>query len=275
MDIIRITNLEVFAYHGLFPAENELGQKFLIDLELGMDLKQVGMSDSIHDSINYSNVCHQVTAYMQTNTFKLIEAVAEHVTDMLLRQYPVLKYVTIELKKPWAPIGLPVKAVSVQITRKWHHVCLSIGSNIGDKNAWLNQGIDALRNHPDIKNVTVSSLLETAPYGKTDQDTFLNGVVTFETLQTPEMLLDTLHQIEADAGRERIVRWGPRTLDLDILFYDDLILSTPDLIIPHLDIENRYFVLKPLAELCPGLVHPVLHKTASMMLTELLNKENQ
>ncbi len=269
MDIIKIKNLEVFAYHGLLPAENELGQKFLIDIDLGVDLKKVGKSDSMHDSINYSEVSHLVTEYMQKHTFKLIETVAEHIADMLLRQYPLLLEVGIELKKPWAPIGLPVEAVSVCIRRKWHRVWLSTGSNMGEREAFIRQGAAALTDHPDMRKVELSPLLETAPYGKTDQNAFLNAIITLETLQSPHELLETLHQIEADAGRQRLVHWGPRTLDLDILFFDDLILSDPDLIIPHPDLENRYFVLKPLADLCPGLVHPVLHKTAIRMLKEL------
>lgn len=93
----------------------------------------------------------------------------------------------------------------------------------------------------------VSELLVTKPYGGVEQEDFLNGCLELETLLTPQELLEELHRIEQEAGRERKIHWGPRTLDLDILFYDKELIETEDLIIPHVDLENRYFVLKPLA----------------------------
>ena len=115
----------------------------------------------------------------------------------------------------------------------------------------------------------VSDFLVTKPYGVTDQDDFLNGCLKLRTLLTPRELLDRLHHIEQEAGRERTLRWGPRTLDLDILFYDDLILGEADLCIPHVDLPNREFVLRPLCEIAPYLHHPVTGKTVWEMLQEL------
>ena len=90
-----------------------------------------------------------------------------------------------------------------------------------------------------------------------EQEDFLNGCLELETLLTPQELLEELHRIEQEAGRERKIHWGPRTLDLDILFYDKELIETEDLIIPHVDLENRYFVLKPLAEIAPNFRHPM------------------
>ena len=92
------------------------------------------------------------------------------------------------------------------------------------------------------------------------------------TLLTPEELLGRLHQLEQAANRERIIRWGPRTLDLDILFYDQEIIDTPDLHIPHIDLQNRNFVLVPMSQIAPYLRHPVLNQTISQLLDHLLNK---
>lgn len=98
------------------------------------------------------------------------------------------------------------------------------------------------------------------------------GPVELETLFTPQELLHLLNKIEAELGRERLIHWGPRTVDLDIIFYDDEIIAEADLIIPHVDMQNRLFVLEPLNMLCPGKVHPVLHRTVAQLRQELLEK---
>ena len=117
----------------------------------------------------------------------------------------------------------------------------------------------------------MSDFITTAPYGGVEQDDFLNGALKLRTLLPPEELLDRLHEIEAQANRKRIIHWGPRTLDLDILLYDDLILDTPDLYIPHIEMQKRDFVLEPLAQIAPYARHPVYQRTVSQLL-ELLKE---
>ena len=127
----------------------------------------------------------------------------------------------------------------------------------------------ALDEKEDCRVLKVSDFITTAPYGVTEQEEFLNGVLFMKTLLTPEELLVRLHEIEAAADRVRLLRWGPRTLDLDILFYDDLIIDTEELHIPHIDMQNRDFVLEPLAQIAPHLRHPVFHKTIEQLKGEL------
>lgn len=279
MDRITIQNLEIFANHGVFQEETRLGQKFLISAELFLDLHHAGQTDNMQDSVHYGEVCHFITNYLEEHTFQLIEAAAENLARELLLQQPLLKGVMVEIKKPWAPIGLPIETVSVRIERAWHEVFLSVGANLGDKEATIRDAADALlktefSGHAGvIRNVTLSDLRETKSYGKTDQPDFLNGAIRFETILSPYELLERLHEIEAAAGRERKERWGARTLDLDIIFYDDLILYEHDLIIPHIDMKNRLFVLEPLMDLCPGKAHPVYHKTVSDLYAELSGEQ--
>lgn len=272
-DEIQIRDLEVFANHGVFPEETRLGQKFLLSLTMYTDTRKAGTGDCLEDSIDYGAVSHFMTDYMKQHTWKLIEAAAEHLAEELLLRYPLLKGVTLELKKPWAPVGLPLDTVAVKITRFWHRAYLGLGSNLGDKEAYLNQAVKALDETRGCQVEKVSSYLVTEPYGGVEQDDFLNACLCLKTYLSPEELLRRLHEIEQDAHRERIIRWGPRTLDLDILLYDDLILETKDLILPHMDMENREFVLKPLSEIAPNLRHPILHKTMRQLADQLAAKE--
>ena len=118
MDTIKITDLEVFANHGVFPEENKLGQKFLVSAALHVDLQQACVSDCLGDSLDYGAVCQLIDSTMRKSTCNLIERAAEEVAQAILAAYPIVKRVDLELKKPWAPIGLPLAYVSVVISRE-------------------------------------------------------------------------------------------------------------------------------------------------------------
>lgn len=272
-DEIRIEDLEVYAYHGVYPEETKLGQLFVVRAVLYTDTRRAGVSDELTESTNYGEVCSFIAKWMKEHTCKLIEAVAERLAGQILLKFPLVHSLELEIRKPQAPISLPFGCVSVLIRRGWHTVYLACGSNMGDRLGYIRGGIEALANYPGIKILKVSRMIHTAPYGGVEQDEFINGVLEMETLLAPEELLELLHQIEAAAGRERIVHWGPRTLDLDILFYDKLVYENENLIIPHVDLQNRYFVLKPMTEIAPYYRHPVLGKTMTELLKELQHTE--
>lgn len=272
-DEIRIEDLEVYAYHGVYPEETKLGQLFVVRAVLYTDTRRAGVSDELTEATNYGEVCSFIAKWMKEHTCKLIEAVAERLAGQILLKFPLVHSLELEIRKPQAPISLPFGCVSVRIRRGWHTVYLACGSNMGDRLGYIRGGIEALANYPGIKILKVSRMIHTAPYGGVEQDEFINGVLEMETLLAPEELLELLHQIEAAAGRERIVHWGPRTLDLDILFYDKLVYENENLIIPHVDLQNRYFVLKPMTEIAPYYRHPVLGKTMTELLKELQHTE--
>ena len=257
MDKIRIKGLELFCNHGVFPEENRLGQKFIVSAVLDTDIRKAGKTDRMEDSVHYGEVCQTIKESMEQNTFHLLERAAEFVCEKLLLKYPLIKKITLTIEKPWAPIGMPLDTVSVKITRKWHRVYLGIGSNVGDREGYLKEAVKALNAEEDVKVLKISQFIETKPYGYLDQGDFLNGCLEVTTLKTPYELLDFLHKVEKEAGRERRIHWGPRTLDLDILFYDKLILEEDDLVIPHKEIEKRAFVLEPLREIAPNFRHPI------------------
>ncbi len=267
MDKIIINSLEVYAYHGVLPEEKKNGQNFFVTAELNMDLRMAGNSDNLTDTINYDEASKLIYEAMTEERFDLIEAAAEHVAVRLLLKYDMLSEVMVRIDKPHAPVDLKFDSMSVQIVRKRHKAFLGIGSNLGDRREYLDFAVTQLRLDDYIKVIKVSDYIETEPYGPVEQPDFLNGAVLIETLYSPEELLSVVNDIENEAGRERIIHWGPRTLDIDILIYDKEIITTDKLIIPHKEMHKRYFVLKPMVELAPFLKHPVLGKT----MTELLS----
>lgn len=269
MDKIKIENLEVFANHGVFEEENHLGQKFLVSAVLYTDTRNAGKTDELAASIHYGEVCRFIDTYMKEHTYRLIERAAETLAEELLLTLPNLQKIQLEIKKPWAPIGLPIQSVSVEIERAWHTVYIALGSNMGDKSGYLSRAVNDLDRLHGCKVTKISSWIETQPYGMVEQDSFLNGCLEMRTLFTPQELLEELHGIERSAGRERKVHWGPRTLDLDIIFYDDLVVQTEELCIPHVDMQNRGFVLEPLCEIAPYKRHPVYGWTVKEWLEQM------
>jgi 2-amino-4-hydroxy-6-hydroxymethyldihydropteridine diphosphokinase len=144
---------------------------------------------------------------------------------------------------------------------------IGLGSNLGDKKRNCRRAIELLSGLGRVTNV--STFYCTEPVGYRDQETFINAVAEIETELAPRELLTFCHGIEAQLGRMRDVRWGPRTIDLDILLYGDSTMHEADLVIPHLRLATRGFALVPLVELAPQVVHPVLHKTMKHLLHEL------
>ena len=138
---------------------------------------------------------------------------------------------------------------------------IGLGSNLGDREKTLRGALDALREHEGIEVTAVSRFHETEPIGP-PQGRYLNAVAELRTTLGPRELLGALQEIEDRFGRERAVHWGPRTLDLDLLLYGDVIINEPDLQVPHPHMHERLFVLEPLCEIAPQAIHPILHQTA-------------
>lgn len=274
MDIITISNLKIYAHHGVYQEEKETGQNFYVNAKLYLDMEKAAKTDAVSDSVHYGEVCEKIHSFLTEHRFQLLETAVTETIRHILLCFPLLSGMEMELCKPEAPIELPFENVSVTRSLFWHTVYLALGSNMGNTKEYLDGAVKKLADDNNFRDITVSDWITTKPYGGVKQDDFLNGVLGCKTMLSPNALLDRIHEIEQQADRKREIHWGPRTLDLDILFYDDLILDTEKLTIPHPDMQNRQFVLAPMSEIAPYFRHPLTKRTIVQMLADLQNNQS-
>ena len=153
-----------------------------------------------------------------------------------------------------------------------HTAYVALGSNLGDKEGNLRRALELLEER-GVEVVKTSTFICTEPYGVTDQPQFLNGVCQVRTSLAPLALLHILLAIEQEMGRVRLRHWGERNIDLDLLLYEDVVMDTPELKLPHPDMQNREFVLLPLDEIAPEIIHPTLQKTIHELVICLSARE--
>ena len=148
---------------------------------------------------------------------------------------------------------------------------IAFGSNLGDRKKNIMNAIKKMK-ESGLEPIKISTIIETKPHGYSEQNSFLNGACSVDTTLSPKKLLYELLSIEREMGRKRSIRWGPRNIDLDIIFYGDRIIHYSDLTIRHRDAHNRTFVMGPVSEIAPSFIHPVLGKTVHEIYKELTQK---
>jgi dihydroneopterin aldolase / 2-amino-4-hydroxy-6-hydroxymethyldihydropteridine diphosphokinase len=255
-DRVEIRGLVVTTVVGVLPHERVIPQPLQIDLDLFVDTRDAGRTDELASTANYGDVAERVGGVVRESKDLLLERVAQRVADEVLSIHLVEGVqVTVTKLRPPIPEALATTAVTILrhrrdaevVEREPHDAVIALGSNLGDRAAYLRFAVESL---PGV--VAMSQVFETDPVGGPDgQGPYLNMVVTLQTALDPYALMRRCQQIEAEALRQRVVRWGPRTLDVDVLFYDRITIDDPQLTIPHPRATERRFVLAPLAEVAP------------------------
>ncbi len=267
---INIEKLHLYGHIGVYEEEKANGQDFDVSVYCNLRDDYSYATDELDNTVNYGTVANLIQDYFNNNKCDLIETVSENIAGMILDSYDVIDEITVEVHKPNAPVNIEFDDIYVSCNKKWEKVYLSLGSNVGDKEKNIKDALHEIKISDGIRNVKVSKLYDTKPYGKIDQDDFVNAVCELETYLTPFELLDVCNAIEEKFGRERVEKWGPRTIDIDIVLIGNKIIGTDRLCVPHIDMHNREFVLKPLVEIAPFAYHPVLHKRAREIYYDLL-----
>ncbi|MDN5806608.1 MAG: 2-amino-4-hydroxy-6-hydroxymethyldihydropteridine diphosphokinase [Brevibacterium sp.] len=267
-DRIELRGLTVRGNHGVFDFEKREGQDFVIDVTLHTSVNRAAATDDIADTVHYGELAEDVAHIVEDNTFDLIETLASRIAEHCLG---LAEHVEVIVHKPGAPIQRSFSDVSVTVVRSRaasngtpragivdakpaeSEAYLNLGANLGDAADTLDQAVAALDLHPRISVLRRSSLYRTAPWGGVEQNDFLNLGLIVSTRLPARELLAVAQGIEVASGRTREVRWGPRSLDIDLIRFlsdhEELVLDTEVLTLPHPRAHERAFVLAPWAEL--------------------------
>ncbi len=273
--------------HGALPEEQDRAQPFEVDLDVEADLAVAGSTDRLSDTVDYGALTAVAAMVVSGERFRLLERLAERIASAVMGVDPRVRAVTVTVCKLRPPLAADLSSAGVRIHRERppatggdpagpagpgepvtrtgvpapgsvtgsgrRRALVGLGSNLGHRMATLRAAVAGL---PDV--VAVSPVYETEPVGGPDgQPRYLNVVAELATDLTARQLLDVAHRLETAAGRERAERFGPRTLDVDILLVGDEIVDEPDLTVPHPRMHERRFVLAPLADLATGEVRVV------------------
>ena len=259
MNVIKIRGLEISAYHGVNPEEKVSPQPFVFDADIYKDFYRAYKNDDLTATVNYSKACKLIASIALQNSFDLIETLAYSCANALINEFSADK-VALTVWKPQAPVKLRFSNLGVTVEVERVAAYLSLGSSQGDRNAYLNRALKLLEETEGITVKKVSSFIETEPYGGVAENKFINCAAQIETYLPPLALLGEIHRIEAECGRVRQKRWADRTLDIDIVFYGDMVINLPELTVPHPEYQKRNFVLVPLKEIAPAFVCPLSGK---------------
>lgn len=262
-DRIELKGLRVKGFHGVFDHERRAGQEFVVDAVLYLDTRAAADEDDLAETVDYGSLAAGLAEIVRGEPVDLIETLADRLVVRCLADERV-QAAQVTVHKPSAPIPELFADVAVSVLRRraaagrspsaagsGEVAVLALGANLGERQAILQSAVDALAALDGVRVLAVSPVVETAAVGGPDQPDYLNAVLTVRTTVAAETLLAACHGIEAAHGRRRAVRWGPRTLDIDLISYGSRHRSGPGLVLPHPRAAERAFVLHPWSLLDP------------------------
>jgi dihydroneopterin aldolase/2-amino-4-hydroxy-6-hydroxymethyldihydropteridine diphosphokinase len=247
----------------VFEHERRDGQDFAVDAVLELDLRAAAATGDLTRTVHYGELARALADDVRGEPVDLLETLAERLLRTCLAD-PRVEAAEVVVHKPQAPIPETFGDVAVAVRRTRAELfppprdgVLALGTNLGDRGATLASAVADLARTPGLEVVATSPVVETAPVGGPEQPDYLNAVVAVRSTLPPHQLLAACLRVEARHGRERRVRWAARTLDVDVITYGDLVLDTPDLVLPHPRAAGRAFVLAPWAALDPQALLPL------------------
>ncbi|KAI3655140.1 hypothetical protein MP228_000520 [Amoeboaphelidium protococcarum] len=278
-DYVFVNSIEISALVGVNPWEREQQQRVACSLRFRPLLGHVNKAH------NFRTISRVVQQCIEQSSFKTVEALATAVAKLCILQCGVDE-IFVRIEKPSAILFADAAVIEIQRQRSdftpqlsrdvngntLSTVFIALGSNIGDRAGNIHKALSLLTANGDVKLITTSYMYESAPQYVVDQAAFINAVCEVETSLDPVALLGFLKHIESEVGRTETFRYGPRVIDLDIILYDQLVLDTPQLQIPHPRLHEREFVLRPLCDIDPDLTHPKLFKSVNQLLNSVLKK---
>jgi len=266
IDRITLTGLTVRGRHGVFEHERRDGQDFVVDAVLHLDTRQAAAGDDLTATVHYGELAAALAAVVRGRPVDLIETLAARLVAVCLAD-PRVAAADVTVHKPAAPIPEEFTDVAVTVHRTGEEVrvplhapppdggapvVLALGSNLGDGAPTLGSAVAALAATPGLTVTAVSPVVRTEPVGGPEQPPYLNAVVLGVTALAPLELLAACVRVEQAHGRTRSVRWGPRTLDVDVVDYAGVVSRAAELTLPHPRAAQRAFVLAPWLAVDPG-----------------------
>jgi 2-amino-4-hydroxy-6-hydroxymethyldihydropteridine diphosphokinase len=271
-DYIILTGLKISCIIGIFNWEREQKQEIIIDLKFPCDIRKAAKRDNIVYTFDYKKIAKSTIAFVEKSKFQLVETLAESLAQFLIDNFH-LPEVHLTVSKPGAIRGS--QNVGIQIYRSKASTYsnlmtfLSLGSNIQPKQN-LGWALREIQNKYSLEGL--SHVYETSPVGYTHQSSFWNLVVAINTRDKPENIRKWIEELEKKGGRIRMKNaFGPRTLDVDLILWRNLVKKYKTFSLPHPDIQTKAFVLFPLLEVCPDLVHPKFNKSLIEIASEFKN----
>jgi len=264
---ILIKDLNLFGYHGVKESEKKDGQNFCFNIEILISKGSFLNDDDIDNTVNYSEVIKLIKRINSSERFNLLETFSQTIAEDIMKISPLVEKVMVRIEKTSPPIKENLESVGVEyvLDRKREEkdksknkkvdVYLSLGSNVGDRENNLRKAVDLISSNPNINVVKVSSIYETEPMYLKDQNSFYNVVLQAHTgiELGPFEMMGFLKGIEFGFGRKKDIKYGPRIIDIDLLYYGEMVIESDFLTLPHPRIEERKFVLAPLSEIAPEL----------------------